>query len=395
MIPALILTLLAVQAPAQQPAFTDVVARLKSPDAAARVEAIETLRQTNFPQAIPVLAPLVVDVDDRVQLAAIDAELALFLAEDIAPDRRASRAARAFEGAPFTVLPRPVPRELVLSLLRAVADDNPQVRVDAAYLLGTIARPPLAAGDAQTVITALQAPDPETRQAMARVAGRLQLTRAGDALVNAMNDEDASVRLAAIRAVGELRFERGVQSLVDFVKYYGNSEIGFAAYAALARIGHASSVAAFRAGLTDGNAAIRRLSAEGAGRAHDSIVVDQLALLSTDKDSSVRAAADFALQLIGRAALDRLVPLLADARAHVQTRDYLLELGPSIAPGLVGYLQSPDAPVRHGVIEVLGVIGGADAARAVGALQQDPDAQVRAAVTRALERLRLRQASTS
>ena len=363
------------------------VARLRSPDARERLQAIALLREAGQPAAIPAIAPLVTDLDDGVQLAAISAECALFRAEGL--DSRAA-IVDAFVGVPFSVFARPVPRDLTAALARALSDATRQVRLDAAYALGAIARPPLAAGDAAAVLSALEHPDPATRAAAARVAGRLQIAQAGDALVALMNDADADVRIAAMWAAGELRFERAVRSLAEFAAHYRRSPAGLAALAALAKIAHASSVPLFRSALTDRSADVRRLAAEGLGRMADRASAAELETIATsDRDIVVRAAALFALHRIGRPSVPSLAALLAPGRTFGAVRQYLLEAQPD-PRALATQLASADAAVRRGVADVLGVIADPSSAAVLLPLQQDADPEVRAAATRALERLNLR-----
>ncbi len=369
---------------AQQVSFESAVAGLKNPDARERLRAVQLLRDSALPEAIPAVAPLVADVEDRVQLAAIDAEARLFQAEG-RPD---ATIVDLFADAPYSVFARPVPPELTAALLRAIADENKQVRLGGAYLLGTVGRAPLAAADAVALTAGLQHPDPATRAAVARACGRLQVREAGDALVAAMNDRDRDTQLAAIWAVGELRFERAVQALTDFSAHYGGSEIGLATRSSLARIAHPSSARFFRAGLAAGDVETRRLAVEGLARLRDRAALPQLQQgIATERDPRAQAALLFALVALGERQPESLAMLLADRRAFPIARDYLRELGPSVVPGLVPQLQHADPSVRRGVVDVLGMLGGDGMANTIWTLQQDPDVAVRDAAARALERL--------
>lgn len=371
----------------QQVPFESAAAALKSADARERIRAVQLLRDSRYPEAIPLIAPLVADLDDRVQLAAVDAELRLFIAEA----RANATPLDVFADAPYSVFPRPVPATLTAALLRAVADETKQVRLDAAYALGAIGRPPLAAGDAVALAAGLQHPDAATRAAIARACGRLQVLEAGDALVAAMNDSDADARIAAVWAVGELRFDRAVQALSDFVSHYGTSDLGRAALSSLARIAHGSSAQTFRAALADRHSEVRRLGAEGAGRLRDRGALPQLEQgIAAERDPRTQAALLFALASLGQRQPEAVAMLLADRRVFGLVRGYLVELGPSAVPGLVPQLQHPDAAVRRGVVDVLGLLGGEGMANTIWTLQQDPDTLVREATIRALERLRLR-----
>src|SRR6266540_1765308 len=85
--------------------------------------------------------------------------------------RNPGRAPLAFEMGPLAVSSRPVPAELVDGLLKAVDDENPKVRIEAIYALGTIARPPLPDAAAAQLVKALDHYDPAVRAAAARVIG--------------------------------------------------------------------------------------------------------------------------------------------------------------------------------------------------------------------------------
>ena len=140
-VPIFVLALLS-SADAQQARFDDVVRNLRNPDSRARMSSISLLRESKHLEAIEPLAPLVNDPLDEIQLAAIDAELSFYLVEDVGPRRRrafivevrnAGRAESAFASGPLATWPRPVPAVLASSLLKAVDDENPRVRIEALY----------------------------------------------------------------------------------------------------------------------------------------------------------------------------------------------------------------------------------------------------------------------
>src|SRR6476659_6771227 len=66
----------------QQLRFDDVVRNLRNPDPAVRVSAIQLLRDAKYPEAVPPIAPLVMDPVDDIQIEAIAAELSFFLEQD-------------------------------------------------------------------------------------------------------------------------------------------------------------------------------------------------------------------------------------------------------------------------------------------------------------------------
>src|SRR5918992_3330479 len=72
------LLLVAVPLGAQQYTFEEVASGLKHQDPATRLRAIEILKDADYADAAVPIAALLEDKDDRVQLAAIEAERALF-----------------------------------------------------------------------------------------------------------------------------------------------------------------------------------------------------------------------------------------------------------------------------------------------------------------------------
>ena len=82
-------------------------------------------------------------------------------------------------------------------------DENAEVRLEAIYALGSIAQAPLRRSAEQLLIKALDHYDPAIRAGAARVAGRLQVKAAADALIKAVND---SHRRRALR--GDARARR-------------------------------------------------------------------------------------------------------------------------------------------------------------------------------------------
>jgi HEAT repeat protein len=383
---------------AQQARFDDVIRNLRNPDPKVRPAAVQLLRESKLPEAIGPIAPLVNDPVDQVQLEAIAAELSFFLVQDVPAKKRVGflvevrnpgRAPVAFEMGPLAVWPRPVPPELVDSLLKAVDDDNAKVRSEAIYAFGTIARPPLPDAAVASLITALDHYDPSIRAAAGRVAGRLEAKAAGDALIKAVNDSQAPVRYAAMRALGEIHETRAVQALTEQFNFYGKGEGAWSALDALARLADPSSVPLFKAHLGDRDPFLRRASAEGLARVGDRSEVPALEIgAGNDSSEMVRAAMAFALQKLGRNYIPRLVESLDSEKDAPQVAAYLIEIGPSIAPELVPLLQDPSPAIRANVATVLGALGGDAAVAALQPLTQDKDRGVAQSATRALERLK-------
>lgn len=399
----LALAAVAVASPAaRQVRFDDVVRNLRNPDPRARLESIELLRDSKHLEAIEPIAPLVNDPVDEIQLAAIGAELSFYLVEDVSARRRvaflvevrhAGRAETAFASGPLAVWPRPVPAALIGSLLRAVDDEQPKVRVEAIYTLGTIASPPLAEPHAPDLIRALDHYDPAIRAAAARVAGRLRVTQAGPALIRAVNDSQPPVRYAAMRALGEIRETTAVQALTEQLAHYRKGEGAWSALDGLAHLAHPSSVPVFVERLTDRDASMRRAAVEGLARTADAAQTETLERIAiADPSDMVRAAAAFALQRRGADRLAALIAAFGDSRLAPQIAGYVLELGPSVAPGLAAQLAHADEAVRGNVALLVGAVGTAAQIPALEPLLLDRSADVRRAAERAIQRIKVRGA---
>jgi HEAT repeat protein len=389
-------------AAAQPLRFDDVVRNLRNPDPSARLEAITLLREAKHLEAIEPIAPLVIDPVDGIQLAAIEAELSFFLVDEVSGRKRVAfivevrnsgRAETAFAAGPLAIWPRAVPAALLTNLLTAVDDESQKVRVEALYTFGAIAQAPLAEAHAARLIQGLDHYDPAIRTAAARVIGRLKVTRAGEALIKAVNDSQQPVRFAAMRALGEIGDTSAVQALTQQLEHYRKGEGAWSALDGLARIGHSSSVPLFTARLTDRDPFLRRAAAEGLARAGDRSAVAAIESgVSTDSSPAVRAAMAFALQKLGGNYVARLANALDSDRTAAQIAAYFLELGPAVAPQLAPHLKDPSESIRGNAALILGAIGGPAERDALQPLLQDRSSEVRRAAERAIERITLRGA---
>ena len=182
------------------------------------------------------------------------------------PKRQVQSAEDAFDWSPYLATPWAVPPVLVTNLVRALADDWPSERRDAAYALGVVLMPPIDARVADELIYSLADPSGEVRLAAVRALGRLRATRAGNQLIGRIVDPDLAVRLAAMRAVGEIREPRALVALRQQLDFYGGATAGRAALDALARIAHPSTAGIFEQERFSGTAARRRSAYEGMAR---------------------------------------------------------------------------------------------------------------------------------
>ncbi len=402
-VPAL-LTTAAVTVFAQDPArFEDVVRNLRNPDSKIRISAVRLLRETGYAEAMVPLAGVINDQVDEIQLEAIDAELSFYLVDPVPAKKRVAlvvevrssgRAPAAFELGPLGVWPKPVPNELVDALLQAVDDENKNVRVEAIYTLGVIgsgSKLKLSEAAVGKLLKALDHYDAAVRAGAARVAGRLQVRSAGDALLKGVNDSNADVRYASIRALGQIRDERAIQALTEQLNYYNRGEGAWSALDALARIAHRSSVPVFQARLVDKDPYLRRAAAEGLARTGDPSSVEIfLSDVNQDESEMVRAAMTFALYKQGHVNyLARLIDFAGSEKLQPQLQGYFIELGSSVVSPVATRLKEPDDDVRQHLATILGAIGDQSTTSVLMPLKEDRNRDVSAAATSAIERLKM------
>ena len=383
----------------QQLRFDDVVRNLRNPDPKARLASLQLLRESGYLEAIGPIAPLVTDPVDQVQLAAIETELSFYTVDEVNTRKRvafvvevrgASKAEAVFAAGPLAVWPRPAPPELIGALLKAVDDENPKVRLEAIYTIGSIARPPVVKEHVPGLLSALDHYDPAIRAAAARVIGRLGADGVTDALIKAVNDSQEPVRFAAMRALGQVRAASAVQALTQQLEFYKRGEGAWSALDALARIAHGSSVPVFTARLADRDSFMRRAAIEGLARTkHEPSIPALESALATDGSRTVRAAAAFALQSLGRAEHGRLAQFLGDDDLAPQIAEYFIELGPSTTVGLIPSLKDTDASVRGNAAVVLGGIGNPSHIVVLQPLLHDRNREVVRAAERAIQRIKM------
>jgi HEAT repeat protein len=368
---------------------------VNSADAKVRRAALKALASRGA-EALEPLSLLVGDPERGIRSDAIVAIVAIYVEP---PAReRISSAEDAFGWTRYRTTPWPVPPALLTNLVRALADDWPSVRRDAAYTLGVVMTPPIDAKVADELIYSLADADGSVRLAAAKALGRLRAARAGDHLIGLIVDSDLPVRLAAMYAVGEIREARALVALQDQLEYYRGGIAGRTALEALARIAHPSTAPLFARERLSKSEAHRRSAYEGIARlggiaAGDAVVMEQM--LSEERDKPVATAMAFALASSGRPYVDRVVLALADHDTANQAIDYAVELGTAQPSVLVPYLKHTDPIVRERVATAMGFVGDAGAEAALTQMTTDGDPSVRRAAESALVRIRVnKQAGT-
>jgi HEAT repeat protein len=377
--------------PAAQPQWQDTIRNLRHPKAEVRLDAVERLGRARYIPAAEPVAALLTDPDDRVQLAALDAELSFFA---IDPPRGGrgdahSPAQRAFEIGPVLRVAAPAPAAVIDQLIAAMRDDNALVRFDAVHLVGFIGEPPLAPAEARALAGELDHYDPVIRMATARVLGRLRAREGADGLLTALDDSNALVRAYAIDALGRLREPRALGTLHDLL-VQPKRKLVAEARLAIGRLAPEEDRATFREWLTNRDSDVRRAALEGLARLADTESKPAIeAAAKTDKNPSVRLAAAFALQRIGETQSHIIASLAGADDVGLQAREYLFELGHDALPGVQAALQAvTDTNTRIDLLQMAGYLGTADDVRVVEPFLTNRDARVVRAATEAIVRLR-------
>ena len=425
---------------AAQHSFEEVASGLRAPDPATRLRAVQILKDAGFPEAAGPLSAAVNDPDDRVKLAAIDAERSLFMTRPIARKkmigfvvevRTNDVGEQAFAAGRLALLPRALPAEVLAALAEAMHASNPRVRLDALYVFGALAplgAPAGARGGASAdeatapraaaatedairsgiawTIEALRRGNRAEQIAAAEVAGRALkdcgasppaspelCADMGNALIEAVNTRDDQVHRAALVSLGQLRYPSAAQALADQLSYYQHGAVAQAALEGLAGIGHPTSVDIFKRFLADSDPAFRRLAVEGLARAGVSEDLPDLQRAAqNEKSNPVLLAFHYAALKLGAPGTnpDALVASLRNSALRPFALQYLLDLSPSIAPALADHLKDPDPETRMLVADVLGFSRDQGAVPRLETAARDPDRETAQAAARAIDRIKLR-----
>ena len=368
--------------------FRQLASDVNSSEPKVRRAALKALASMGA-EALDPISLLVADPVRDIRHDAILAVVRIYV--EPPPKRQVSSAEVGFDWSPYLATPWPVPPVLVTNLVRALADDWPSERRDAAYALGVALTPPIDARVADELTYSLADPSDEVRLAAVRALGRLRASRAGDQLIGRIADPDLDVRLAAMRALGDIREARALAALRQQLDYYEGATAGRTALDALARIAHPSTAGMFEQGRFSSTAGHRRAAYEGIARLGGVRDADALAVeqrLSEERDAEVRLAMAFALAAAGRPYLERVVQSLSDGDLANQAMEYAVELGRARPDALAPYLQDREPVVRARVAIAAGFSGGPRTEAELSRLTSDGDPSVRRASEVAIMRIR-------
>ncbi|MEP7307507.1 MAG: hypothetical protein ABJA98_18545 [Acidobacteriota bacterium] len=405
---------------AAQVSFEQVMQELSSPDRGVRLRALRLLKDAAYPEAAVPLAGLITVADDEVQLEAVAAELNIFLVDQVVTRKHVGlvievrnriAADVAFSKGPLAVGARSVPVEVLTALRTAARDDNPRVAIEALYGFGTLAAEPagarrraLLAGIGPDLASMIGAANLAYRFAAIRVIGRVFERRGGDqpvdpvvgdAMVGALNDNDRGIRIAAMQALGGMRYERAVAALTEQFQYFGKGELAEAALDAIARIAHPTSALVLLPQLASKNDTLKTVAIEGLARIGDRTrraTIDSA--LRGERREQVLLAGAFAAVLLSDAPIEPLADALRRPKLADRAREYLIAVAPGRSATFSRHAQDPDAQIRAGVADVLGLAGDAAALPIVEAMLRDRDPQIALAAERAVARLNALRGTT-
>jgi HEAT repeat protein len=403
---------------AQDP-FPDLVANLKSPTARTRQEAARRLGESRRHEAVAPVSALVRDPEPRVRLEVVRALAALrdvsgipallTALEDGDPGVRDEAISAIVEIYAERTRSGPVGRFLELfsdefprasvppfatvdpavfrGLARVLADEKAHIRADAAHAIGI-----LGGGSAiPDLVRALQDPEPRVRAAAATAIGKSATAVEGRELVPLLADSNTNVRNRAMHAIGTLRVPEAGPALREMFVQHRRRELGTRALGALARTGDPAQDGLYRELLLTNDPEHRRLAVEGLARIADASMLPAFKIdFQRERNSDVRMAYAFGIVSLGdHAFLDSLaLPLGGGGPTAARAREFLLELGRDIAPGLYKYLGDRDASVRGAVAELLADLGDTSAVPKLEPLLADPNSRVADRANRAIQRLR-------
>ena len=419
----LALALVAVAAPGAQaaakPSFADLVANLKSPTARTRQEAaaalgksrrreavaplaalvrdpepkvrlevVRALRELRDPSAVPALVGSMQDGDAQIREEGLGALVEIYAERDHSDpiDRFLQAFSDEYDRAsvpPYTNVDPSVYR----ALSTALHDEQKGIREEAAYAIGILD----GRGEVRALVATLQDPEAKVRAAVATSLGKIGSAEDGKALITLLGDESMDVRNRTLQALGVLRVREAGPALRELYESNRRKDFGVRVLACLSRIGDPAQADLFRDLLRDPDPDRRRLAVEGLARVADTSMLSAFKKdYQREKSDEIKLSYNFAITLLGdHAFLDSLVLSLSTKSLATRARNYLLELGPQVAPELYPYLNDQDAEIRANLCDLLAQLGQPEAIPHLKPLLSDPNPKVADRSNRAVERLKL------
>ena len=369
-------------------AVAPLSALVRDPEVRVRLEVVKALRNLRDLSAVPALVTSLQDGDPGIREEAIGTLVEIYSERDRGGpiDRFLETFSDEYDRAsvpPYTAVDPAVFR----GLAGALRDEKKSIRTEAAYAIGILGGASVV-GD---LVRATQDPEADVRGAAATAIGKVGTADDGKALVPLLADESGNVRDRALSAIGVLRVREAGPALREMFEQHKRRDLGTRVLSSLSRIGDPAQGDLFRELLSSSDPEQRRLAVEGLGRIADPSTLPAFKKdYQRERDGPARLAYNFAITSLGdRAFLDAIVIALGSSGgAARRARDYILELGPSIAPDLYPYLNDRDPEVRGALCDVLAQLGDTGAPPRLTPLLADPNSKVADRANRAIEKLR-------
>lgn len=246
-----------------------------------------------------------------------------------------------------------IDKTTVATLIIALKDSNPVVRMNAILALGEIRN----AQAVEPLILALKDKDPGVRTRATEALMKIPDNRTIEPLIIALQDEYPGVRMNAALAMGSIKDKRFVEPLI------------FA--------------------LNDKVMLVRRYAAMSLIDIGDTRAVGPLIKLLNDKDSNTRACAASALGKIkDKRAVEPLIAILNDKEGRLSTEGRQEDMGVRrIEAGVYTTPSGGDSSARGSAASALGEIGDARAIETLIKTLRDDDFAVRMNAMLALEKI--------
>ena len=190
----------------------------------------------------------------------------------------------------------------------------------------------------------------------AHALGQIRSGRSGEALIEAMKDKEEGVRQCAAQALGTVKTPEAERALLEALGD-DDDDVRVAAIDALAALGCVDAEAPFITSLEDGNPEIRRAAGQGLARIGSDRAVPALMRALEDREWEVRMAATTALWKIpAEAAFDGLTKALRDETEHIRAlaaEGIAADGSDRAIEVLLGYVSDEGKLVRLRVAEAL------------------------------------------
>jgi HEAT repeat protein len=367
----------------------------KEPKSDIRAEIVAAFGRIRDRDAIPALADtLRNDPDKDVRSQAIDSLLRLYIfIEDTGPVRTIFNRVKSVLIEPNAPVVGPEV-EVDASAKETLAatmqkDFTDEVRVEAVRALGSLR----AKEQIPAMIAVLK--DPQFREhrpvrvEIVHTLGAMRDPSAGDALAQALHDQDRQVVYEAILAVGLVGNTGARADLEEIFRTNPSGMVKTRALQSLALLRDPASTPLFESQLDDKDDYFRELSAEGLARLKYPGAKNWKQRFEQEKKPNVRNALAYGLAAAGDTDYINNLANALDSRQQNQVEVYLLELGKFDGQlnELYRYLRSSNPKVRAGLARVIGNIGDPSSATQIRALTDDSNTEVVREAVAALRKL--------